>query len=212
MEKKKLSTLNLSLLIMLIFALAVLKVHFSLVHFQAIEKKPDLPAVLGQWCYFREIPISEAALNVLGTKSAALADYEDGKGDLARLYILASYGRRSSIHEPEFCYAGSGKNDIIAKGETIIGRGKGRPFPVNYFILDTDYGYQAVMYTYTVGQEITSSYLKQQILFVVKRFKKRNVLGRLIRVSKFCKNKNYSKDLAMLEDIMVQEVKDIKLN
>jgi len=202
------NSLNVSIIILFICLVVVLRIGALQASFNVDIKKPQFAEQLGQWNFKREIPISEGALEILGTKGAGLAEYEDKQGEKLHIYILKTSGRRSSIHQPEYCYSG-GNNEILSKGTMTISPAEKRKMNVNYFIVQSDTGFQVVVYFYTANELISNNYYLQQLFFLKKRLQSKPVEGSLIRVSKFSQDNEFSDDLNKLQLIAEELVRKI---
>jgi EpsI family protein len=207
---RKIDTLTISILILLIFAVFTARINFIKASGSAEMQKPEFIYRLGDWKFNQEIPISDDILRILGTKGAALGEYVDSSGDKLWLYILKSRGRRSSIHQPEYCYIGSGKNELLEKGRKMIDIDSQTKVPVNYIFVQNEKGFQVVVYFYTINDVITNNYYLQQLLFLQRRLSNRTAEASLIRLSKFSKSRKFTKDLQSLQHVAIQIVKKIK--
>jgi len=197
--RKKTDTLTISIFILIIAALCgggVNKIKTSSVD---SAEKPLLPAVVGQWTLSDEIVIPDKFLRILGTKTASLGEYDSDTGEKLQLYILTSENRRASIHQPEYCYMGSGANEILKKGAIALELGDGKHARVNYFFLQTEKGFKLVNYFYTANDLVTNNYYRQQLYFLLGRLKGETVQGSLVRISKFVKNDDFSNDQDSLQ-------------
>jgi EpsI family protein len=160
---------------------------------------PVLPEHVQDWRLAKTVPIPEEFLQILGTKTAVLGEYCDDAGTSVQLYILRSNGRRSTIHQPEYCYLGSGKNELLKKGTLSTEIASGKRIPMNYLFIQTDHGFQTVLYFYTVNEVITNNYYLQQFLFLANRLKNKKVEGSLVRISRNSKNNSFTDDTEYLQ-------------
>lgn len=197
--RKQVDSLIVSIFVLLICALFIARLNIIKgASFQGIEK-PVLPVVVDGWNFGREISLSDDVLSILGTKGAILSEYVNHAGDKIYLYVLRTAGRRSSIHQPEYCYLGGGKNELLKQGTVYIADYEGKNFPVNFLCIQTAGGFQAVLYFYTANDLITNSYYKQQFYFLVNRIKGKKIEGELVRVSKFYVTGDLDKELQILQ-------------
>ncbi|MFH1458950.1 MAG: exosortase C-terminal domain/associated protein EpsI [Candidatus Omnitrophota bacterium] len=196
--RKSKNTLIISLGVLLFFC--VLMAHFKNMKsvFSTEVAKPKLLEKYGEWSYLREIPISENILEVLGTKGAVLGEYKNAQGEKLQVYILKASLKRSSIHQPEYCYLGA-TEELIKKGSLNIDLNKKEKIPVNYLLVKTQAGIDLVMYTYETNCIFTNNYYWQQFLFLIQRLKGHSVNGSLIRVSKSTINDKLSDDIKVLQ-------------
>ncbi len=160
---------------------------------------PVLPSKIGEWSLLRTVAIPDEFLKILGTKTASLGEYAGNDGKIIQVYILQTSGRRSTIHQPEYCYLGSGKNELLKRGTVGVELPDKRTVPLNYLLLQTERGFEAVLYCYTVGNIVTDSYYRQQFLFLLNGLKNKKVVGSLIRISKNYQSENNAKDLSELQ-------------
>jgi len=207
---RKINTVTISIFILLVSAVFIARINALKASITAEVEKPEFINQLGKWKFNREIPISSDILRILGTKGAALAEYEDASGDKLWLYILKSRGRRSSIHQPEYCYIGSGRNELLERGKKIVDIDTKNKITVNYIFAQNERGFQIVAYFYTVDDFITSNYYLQQIVFLLKRLKGKDVEASLVRISKFIKGNDYSSDLESLEHVAADIVMSLR--
>ena len=203
---RKVSSLTVSILI-LAFAAAIVfniqKARFADTEEAAL---PVLPGSVGNWNLLKTIAIPAEFLLMLGTRTASLGEYGGADAGIIQLYILRTKGRRSTIHQPEYCYLGSGKNELLKKGTIEIALSGAVSIPANYFVLQTDQGFQTILYCYTVNSRITNSYYMQQLLLLANGFKNKKVVGSLIRISKNSLTANNDSDLSYLQAFMKELV------
>ncbi len=204
---RKISSLTISILILAGAALVVGFIQSTRSNNNAEAALPVLPRAVGNWMLLRTVTIPEEFLRVLGTRTASLGEYSGSEGDAIQLYILRANGRRSTIHQPEYCYLGSGKNELLKKGKVNIELSDTAEIPANYFSLQTEQGFQTVLYCYTVNDVITNSYYTQQFLLLLNGLKNKKVVGSLIRISKNSQDENYSGDLSTLQVFMAELLK-----
>ncbi|MBI4844938.1 MAG: EpsI family protein [Candidatus Omnitrophica bacterium] len=208
---KKTDSLLISLVILVIAALMSGLVNSAKTSYSDEVDKPVFPLNLGEWNFFREIPLSEDVLNILGTRGAGLAEYSNKEGEKLSWYILKTGSRRASIHQPEYCYLGSGKNELLQRGTMTIDRDENNSFKVNYLIVQAKNGFQAVVYFYTANELISNNYYKQQFYFLLRRLKGEKIEGSLIRISKFYFHNDSSLELKNLQHIVPQVIKNLNL-
>ena len=198
--RKKLDTFTVSILILVVFAVFTAKINAVKGHHPLSVSMPVLWKSFGDWKLEEQIDIPEKFLRILGTKTAVLGHYRDNDGNLLQLYILKSSGRRSTIHQPEYCYIGSGKNEILKKGDFKVFAGEKRgEITVNYFIIQIEQGFQIVSYFYTANELITNNYYKQQIVFLLKRLKNKKIEGSLVRLSKIFKKADFEEEKKLMQ-------------
>ncbi|MFH2138101.1 MAG: exosortase C-terminal domain/associated protein EpsI [Candidatus Omnitrophota bacterium] len=202
MGRKKLDSLTISIIILAVFAVVVSFLNTSRANVSAEAEKPALPLQLSDWKLLRDVVIPEDILAVLGTKAASLGEYANALGEKVNLYILKSSGRRSTIHPPEYCYLGSGKNELLKKGKFPMNIDDKQTIKVNYMFIQIEGGFQTVVYFYTANELITNNYYKQQLFFLLKRLKSAEVQGSLIRISKFSKNNDFLAEINSLQPIV----------
>ena len=208
MAAKKINSLTISIGILLVFLILMMKISSSAgVQSPVNPVKPVLPKFISDWKYYREIDIPDDILKILGTKEAVLGEYLDKGGDSLNLYILKSSGRRSVIHPPEYCYMGSGKNELLGKGTRLIEDNKGNKLAVNYLYVQVEHGFQVVIYFYTANDMVTHNYYKQQFNFLINRLKNKKIEGCLIRISKYSQNDDFEQTLKKLQPVVKQLLK-----
>ncbi|MBU4305750.1 MAG: EpsI family protein [Candidatus Omnitrophica bacterium] len=208
---KKIDSLTISIIILLFCAIFIAWIKTAKVQEGNDVEKPQVPGRLGEWIFSRDIPINEEFLNILGTRGAVLAEYGNSEGEKIYLYILKSASRRSSIHPPEYCYLGSGKNELLRKETVILDIGAGHKVPVNYLLVQTEKGFQSVLYFYTANELITNSYYKQQLYFLIKRLAGKNIEGSLIRISKIYSQNNSEEEFLGLQHVAKSVVIEMKI-
>ncbi|RKY34308.1 MAG: EpsI family protein [Candidatus Omnitrophota bacterium] len=199
---RKIDTLTISCIILFIACVLALGVNA----FKKIEikdaPKPILPQEIGDFVLINQVNLPETLIKSLQTKAASVGEYEDNSGEEIQLYVLSSAGQRSIIHQPEYCYLGSGKNELLKKGVLNIAINNHKFEQVNYFLIQIEQGFQVVLYFYTVNHLITNSYAKQQIYFLIERLKNQQVIGSLVRVSKLFKHKDSQGELDFMRPIL----------
>ncbi len=199
---RKIDSLTISCLILVCFVVMTFKINATKESTFRETKKPKLPAQLGGWNLRRELPISDDILAILGTKGAVIGEYVNEKQGKILVYILRSSSRRTSIHQPEYCYIGSGKNELLQKGTVDIQLNTGKSIAVNYLFIQTGRGFQVVTYFYTANELVSNSYNKQQFYFLLKRLKNEPVEGSLVRISKFYRKGKFEEELESLQPIV----------
>ncbi len=203
----KIDTLSKSIVFLIIFAGLVFLTARLKSEDRMEDYKPLLPAQIGEWSLSAEIPIKDEFLQILGTKSAVLAEYSNNENDKFQIYVLKSSKKRSSFHQPEYCYLGSGKNELMKRGMLNIDLEGEKSTKINYFLAQTGKGTQVVCYFYTVNNMITASYYKQQFYYLLNRLKNKRVDGSLVRISKYSLEGNFDDEIKKLQLIVKSVVK-----
>ncbi|MCP4649468.1 MAG: EpsI family protein [PVC group bacterium] len=207
MSGKKIDNLTISVLVLFVFVLLTMRIVSSREEFALEVEKPSIPAELADWKLLGEVVIPEDILKILGTKAATLGEYRNAAGEKIDLYILKSSGRRSTIHSPEYCYLGSGKNELLKRGKYDVSLDSGKTLKVNYLFIQIEGGFQTVVYFYTANQLKTHNYYKQQLFFILKRLKNEPVEGCLMRVAKFSRNNDLEPSLESLQPVVRELVR-----
>ena len=197
-----------ALLLCILFAAGVTMLEKQRERFTVDFVKPVMPARLGQWTFRKEIPITDEVLAILGTKGAVLAEYENPSGEAVEVYVLRGSSKRSSIHQPEYCYLADERNELLEKINVRVTR-DGREFPLTFMKIKSGDVFQAIAYFYTANDLITNSYARQQLFFLRCRLQGRPVEGSLIRISKFSKELDNNHDISVLQDVSFQIVSEL---
>ncbi len=149
------------------------------------------PQVIGDWrttsdWYAQNPETARIVFDILETEDTIHRRYKDPSGNLVDLVIVYSPHNRKVAHPPDICFQGGGWEQQLK--DTLpapYGRAWGLS-QLNQLVLDKGGTKQIALYWYKSGNRQTSSYLKQQIGYLlnsVLRRKSRSVA--LIRLTTY---------------------------
>lgn len=146
----------------------------------------EFPLKLGGWTgndiKFDDKEYEQKVYEILGTDKVLLRLYTDGKNEKVSIQVVYSDRKRQSFHPPEYCYLGSGYNELLEKGRARIALDGGRDIMVNKAVYQTKRGKILLLDWYTAGDLMTDNYYKQQVYFVMNQFKRVKNGGSAVRV------------------------------
>lgn len=178
----------------LIVAIAILAVCGACVlGISAVKRTPsrdvklmELPLNLGEWAgkdiKFEDKEYQKQVYEILGTDKVLLRSYSDRKNEAAAIQVVYSDQKRQSFHPPEYCYLGSGANELLETGKTQVALAGGKFLTVNRTVYQTRRGRVLMLDWYTAGDLMTGNYYKQQIYFVINQLKHAKSGGSAVRV------------------------------
>ncbi|MCM8814341.1 MAG: EpsI family protein [Candidatus Omnitrophica bacterium] len=202
--------LRVSAAVLAVFAAISFFLRSTAIDHPAESLKPPLPAAVGQWRFLKEVPIPEMFLDILGTRAAVVGQYANAAGNSLQLYFLKGSAKRSSIHEPEYCYLGSTNNEMLERGQWLIGGNGGDAVRVNYFVLKTEQGIEMVSYCYTINGKIFNNYFIQQMALLSARVRRVPVEAMLVRASLRCDGLATDVARELLQGFMGEIIGEIK--
>jgi len=160
------------------------------------------PKVIGEWSS-EEIPITDKEKAILETDNVFTRKYATQDGKEVYLFVVYSQNNRKVSHPPEICYVGSGVS-VVEKSQNTIEGGvnqvKKSVIEVNSLKLSKGQTEQIAFYWFKVGNSFTQSYLKQQILIVLKSFLQQPASSALIRISATVKEKNDLESVSQIKE------------
>ena len=148
------------------------------------------PHIIEDWRFaadwFDRNPQAEYVYKVLETRDTILWEYKNASGTSLDLALVYSPHNRKVSHPPDVCFEGGGWEPLMKDALPMpYGQTTGLT-KVNRMILERGGEKQVALYWYKTGNRQTSSYLKQQVGFIVNsvlRRKSRSVA--LIRLTAY---------------------------
>ena len=144
----------------------------------------DFPLIIDGWTG-REVGMSDETYKLLETRDAIYREYRNRKGELLELVIVYSRGNRKVVHPPDVCFQGGGWRRQLKDVIPVPHRSKPGLERVNRLILDRNGMKQVALYWYKIGSEQTSSYLGQQVRYLLSSLLRRNRSIALVRISSY---------------------------
>ncbi len=178
----------------LIIAIAILAACGACVlGISVIKKAPsrdvklmEFPLNLGEWTgkdiKFQDEEYQKQVYAILGTDKVLIRAYTDKNNESAAIQVVYSDQKRQSFHPPEYCYLGSGANELLETGKAQVVLYDGKVLPVNRTVYQTKRGKLLMLDWYTAGDMMTGNYYKQQIYFVINQFRHAKSGGSAVRV------------------------------
>lgn len=185
MEKRD---LNLIVAIVILIACSACVLGFS-----SFKRTPsrdvkllEFPLKIGEWTgtdmKFENKEYEKQVYAILGTNKVLLRSYADAKKEITAIQVVYSDQKRQSFHPPEYCYLGSGNNELLETGKTQIALDGGKILAVNRAVYQIKRGKVLMLDWYTAGDLMTENYYKQQLYFVINQLKRGKGGGSSVRV------------------------------
>ena len=149
-------------------------------------KLMDFPLKLGEWTgkdiKFENKEYEKQVYQILGTDKVLIRAYSDTKNEAVAIQVVYSDQKRQSFHPPEYCYLGSGANELLETGKVQVSLGGGKILDANRTVYQIKKGKILMLDWYTAGDMMTGNYYKQQIYFVINQLGHAKNGGSAIRV------------------------------
>ncbi|MDD5310152.1 MAG: EpsI family protein [Candidatus Omnitrophica bacterium] len=149
-------------------------------------KLMEFPLNLGEWTgkdiKFEDKEYEKQVYEILGTDKVLIRAYSDRKNESAAVQVVYSDQKRQSFHPPEYCYLGSGANELLETGKAQVALEDGKVLPVNRTVYQTKRGKVLMLDWYTAGDMMTGNYYKQQMYFMINQLKRAKSGGSAVRV------------------------------
>jgi EpsI family protein len=148
------------------------------------------PEVIGDWrmvkdLYAQDMETAKRVFSILETEDTIYREYRDVSGNSVDLVIVYSPHTRKVAHPPDICFQGGGwKQQIKGALSAPYGLASGLD-EINRIILDRGDQKQIALYWYKSGKQQTSSYLEQQIGYLLNSILRRNRGVALIRLTAY---------------------------
>jgi len=183
--KKELNTL-IAVSILALCAVAVLSIS-SLKRTPSREVRlMSFPMDLSGWkganVEFKNKEYLKQVYEVLGTDKVLIRTYLSPGNERVSMQVVYSDQKRQSFHPPEYCYLGSGRNEMLTRGKADIELGGGKMLSANESIYQISKNKVLMLDWYTAGDMMTENYYKQQLYFVINQLKGGKTGGSAIRV------------------------------
>ena len=149
-------------------------------------KLMEFPLKLGEWTgrdiKFQDKEYEKQVYAILGTDKVLIRAYTDRNKQSAAIQVVYSDQKRQSFHPPEYCYLGSGANELLENGKAQVALDGGKVLPVNRTVYQIKGGKVLMLDWYTAGDMMTGNFYKQQIYFVINQIKGAKGGGSAVRV------------------------------
>lgn len=146
----------------------------------------EFPLKMGEWAgnnvKFSDKEYEKQIYEILGTDKVLLRYYVDKRNEVVSLQVVYSDQKRQSFHPPEYCYLGSGYNELLEAGKAEVALDGGKVLTVNRTVYQTKKGKVLMLDWYTAGDLMTGNYYKQQVYFVLNQLKGGRGGGSAVRV------------------------------
>lgn len=146
----------------------------------------EFPLKIGEWTgadvRFEDKEYEKQVYAILGTNKVLLRSYEDAKKEKTAIQIVYSDQKRQSFHPPEYCYLGSGNNELLETGKAQVMLDGGKTLVVNRTVYQVKRGKVLMLDWYTAGGLMTENYYKQQLYFVMNQLRRGKSGGSAVRV------------------------------
>jgi EpsI family protein len=146
----------------------------------------EFPLKIGEWTgtdiKFEDREYEKQVYAILGTNKVLLRSYSDARGEKAAMQVVYSDQKRQSFHPPEYCYLGSGNNELLETGKAQVTLDGGKILGVNRTVYQVKRGKVLMLDWYTAGDLMTENYYKQQLYFVMNQLKRGKSGGSSVRV------------------------------
>jgi EpsI family protein len=146
----------------------------------------EFPLKIGEWTgtdmKFENKEYEKQVYAILGTNKVLLRSYADAGKDKAAIQVVYSDQKRQSFHPPEYCYLGSGDNELLETGKAQVVLDGGKALAVNRTVYQVKRGKVLMLDWYTAGDLMTENYYKQQLYFVINQLKGGKSGGSAVRV------------------------------
>ena len=107
-------------------------------------KLMEFPLKLGEWTgrdiKFQDKEYEKQVYAILGTDKVLIRAYTDRNKQSAAIQVVYSDQKRQSFHPPEYCYLGSGANELLENGKAQVTLDGGKVLPVNRTVYQTKRG------------------------------------------------------------------------
>ena len=148
-------------------------------------KLMEFPLKLGEWTgkdiKFQDKEYEKQVYAILGTDKVLIRAYTDRNNQSAAIQVVYSDQKRQSFHPPEYCYLGSGANELLETGKVQVSLDGGKVLCVNRTVYQIKGGKVLMLDWYTAGDMMTGNYYKQQIYFVINQLKRAKSGGSAVR-------------------------------
>jgi EpsI family protein len=131
---------------------------------------------------FKDKEYLKRVYEILGTDKILIRSYRNSGGERISMQVVYSDQKRQSFHPPEYCYLGSGNNEMLYRGKVDIDLGGGESFSANESVYQVSRNKVLMLDWYTSGDIMTGNYYKQQLYFVLNQFKHAKNGGSAVRV------------------------------
>ena len=146
----------------------------------------EFPLKIGEWTgtdmKFEDKEYEKQVYAILGTNKILLRSYADARKERAAIQVVYSDQKRQSFHPPEYCYLGSGNNELLETGKAQVTLDGGKTLSVNRTVYQIKRGKVLMFDWYTAGDLMTENYYKQQLYFVMNQLKRGKGGGSSVRV------------------------------
>ena len=146
----------------------------------------QFPLKLGEWTgrdiKFNDKEYEKQVYEVLGTDKVLLRSYNNINNEWVSIQVVYSDQKRQSFHPPEYCYLGSGYNELLETGKAQVALDGGKVLTANRSVYQTRRGKVLMLDWYTAGDMMTGNYYKQQAYFVLNQLKGGKSGGSAVRV------------------------------
>lgn len=197
MENKK---INYLLVVMLLVITSILSILSFNKREDALKKEDftmiEIPYELNGWLG-KDVKLDEEVFEILGTKRIIMRQYKNSNDDIIWLYLVCSEKNRTSFHPPEYCYLGSGKNELLEK-ETASTEISDETLSFNRLIFQTQGGLQMVLFWFTADKEMFASYYKQQLRLLLNTIRNKKSEGIMVRLSTYFNPENEEERFEMM--------------
>ncbi len=146
----------------------------------------EFPLKIGEWTgadiTFEDKEYEKQVYAILGTNKVLLRSYADARNERTAIQVVYSDQKRQSFHPPEYCYLGSGDNELLESGKAQVALDGGKALAVNRTVYQVKRGEVLLLDWYTAGDLMTENYYKQQLYFVMNQLKRGKSGGSAVRV------------------------------
>ena len=146
----------------------------------------EFPLKVGEWTgadmKFEDKEYEKQVYAILGTNKVLLRAYADAGNEKAAIQVVYSDQKRQSFHPPEYCYLGSGDNELLEAGKAQVALDGGKTLAVNRTVYQLKRGKVLMLDWYTAGDLMTENYYRQQLYFVMNQLKRGKSGGSAVRV------------------------------
>lgn len=146
----------------------------------------EFPLKVGEWTgtvmKFEDKEYEKQVYAILGTNKVLLRTYTDARNERVAIQVVYSDQKRQSFHPPEYCYLGSGDNELLEAGKARIALDGGKALAVNRTVYQVKRGKVLMLDWYTAGDLMTENYYRQQLYFVMNQLKRGKSGGSAVRV------------------------------
>jgi EpsI family protein len=164
----------------------------------------NLPMDFAGWSG-RDLPVSDIEIRILETEDILSREYSRVNEPLIFLAVVYAQENRKVAHPPEICLAGGGW-EVEGKKTVEIGDG----FPVVRLTTAHGLNREVFYYFYKSGDDLTESYLKQQITSALSIFSGAKASAALIRVSTYVRGGDVEAADRRLEEFTLKLLPQVK--